>query len=204
MHKNILSAEQLNFLTFLKQFSRDFGLAGGTAVALHLGHRRSLDFDLFSVKEFDNAAIQKKISKSKKIQKVFVDHAGEYTVLVDGIKLTFLHYPFSIEFADKLDDFIKMPDLITLAALKAYALGRRSKWKDYVDLYFIMKNKIGLKKIIKKAEKIFGNNFNEKIFRVQLSYFKDLDYSEKVDYLPGFKMSDEKIRNELSAIAMER
>jgi len=203
MHKNILSAAQLDFLPFLKNFSKDFGLAGGTAIALHLGHRRSLDFDLFSVKEFDNAAIQRKILRKKKIRQVFVDQRGEYTVLVDGIKLTFLYYPFSIEFRDRLDDFIKLPDLPTLAALKAYALGRRSKWKDYVDLYFILKNKISLKDIIKRSVKIFGKNFNEKIFRAQLSYFKDLDYSEKVDYLAGFAVADDKIKKELAEISLK-
>jgi len=197
MHKNILSAEQLTFLPFLKNFSKDFGLAGGTAIALHLGHRRSLDFDLFSAKEFNNSAIQRKILKKKKVRKVFVDHNGEYTILLDGIKLTFLYYPFLINFTDSLDGFIELPDLLTLAALKAYALGRRSKWKDYVDLYFITKSGISLKKIISKAEKIFGNNFNEKIFRVQLAYFKDLDYSEKIDYLPDFEVADEKVKKEL-------
>jgi hypothetical protein len=117
--------------------------------------------------------------------------------LLDGIKLTFLYYPFLINFTDSLDGFIELPDLLTLAALKAYALGRRSKWKDYVDLYFITKSGISLKKIISKAEKIFGNNFNEKIFRVQLAYFKDLDYSEKIDYLPDFEVADEKVKKEL-------
>jgi hypothetical protein len=203
MHKNILSREQLDFLPFLKNFSPAFSLAGGTAIALHLGHRRSIDFDLFSVKEFNNSAVQRKILKNKKIERVFVDHQGEYTILVDGIKLTFLHYPFAVEFKDELESFIKMPDLLTLAALKAYALGRRSKWKDYVDLYFILENKINLGKIIKRAEKIFGNNFNEKIFRAQLAYFKDLDYSEEVDYLPGFEIADDKIKKELTRISLE-
>jgi hypothetical protein len=203
MHKNILSAEQLAFLAFLKNFSASFGLAGGTAIALHLGHRRSLDFDLFSIKEFKNSAIQKKVLKKKKVQKVFVDHDGEYTILLDGIKLTFLHYPFTINFNESLDSFIKLPDLLTLAALKAYALGRRSKWKDYVDLYFIIKSGVSLKKIISRAEKIFGNNFNEKIFRVQLAYFKDIDYSEKVDYLPGFEIADEKIKKELVEMSLK-
>jgi hypothetical protein len=203
MHKNILSAEQLKFLPFLKNFSASFGLAGGTAIALHLGHRRSIDFDLFTIKEFNNSAIQKKVLKNKKVQKVFVDHDGEYTILLDSIKLTFLHYPFTISFNESLDDFIKLPDLLTLAALKAYALGRRSKWKDYVDLYFIIKSGVSLKKIIVRAEKIFGNNFNEKIFRVQLAYFKDIDYSEKVDYLPSFEIADEKIKKELVQMSLK-
>jgi len=197
MHKEILNKKQLEFLPFLKNFSKDFGLVGGTAIALYLGHRRSIDFDLFSLKEIDNLKIQRKIVKSKKIQTVFINSKDEYTILVDGIKLTFLYYPFKIDFNNKLDDIIFLPDLETLAALKAYALGRRSKWKDYVDLYFILKSGVSLNKIIKKAENIFENNFNEKIFRTQLSYFNDIDYSEQVDYLRGFKVSDKKIKEEL-------
>jgi hypothetical protein len=92
---------------------------------------------------------------------------------------------------------------LTLAALKAYALGRRSKWKDYVDLYFIIKSGVSLKRIISRADKIFGNNFNEKIFRVQLAYFKDIDYSEKVDYLPGFEIADERIKKELIQMSLK-
>ncbi len=51
-HKEILTKEQIKLLPLLGKFSKDFGLVGGTAVALHLGHRRSLDFDLFSSKKF--------------------------------------------------------------------------------------------------------------------------------------------------------
>ncbi|MCB6599156.1 hypothetical protein LI118_17050, partial [Erysipelatoclostridium ramosum] len=72
---------------------------------------------------------------------------------------------------------IKLPDLLTLAAMKAYALGRRAKWKDYVDLYFAMKDYFPISAIVKKAKGIFGAEFNEKIFRAQLAYFKDIDYS---------------------------
>jgi len=77
--------------------------------------------------------------------------------------------------------------------MKAYALGRRAKWKDYVDLYFIMKYYRGIKKVIKKAKNIFGNEFNEKMFRVELAYFKDIDFSEKIIYLKGFEKKTKKL-----------
>lgn len=202
MHKEILSKKQLEFLPFLKNFSKNFFLVGGTSIALYLGHRRSIDFDLFSFKEIKRLKLQKIISKEKKIQTVFVDSKDEYTILVNDIKLTFLHYPFEFDHNNNLDNIISLPDLETLAALKAYALGRRSKWKDYVDLYYIFKEEIAINRVIKKANDIFANNFNEKIFRVQLSYFKDIDYSEKLDYLKGFAVSDEEIRKELSKISL--
>ena len=197
MHREVLNKKQLEFLPSLKQFSKDFMLVGGTAIALHLGHRRSIDFDLFSLKKVNRLSIQRKITKFTKIQKVFVDSKDEYTILVDGIKLTFLYYPFRFTAKDSVNNIIATPDLETLAALKAYALGRRSKWKDYVDLYFILKTKITLQKIIKRANIIFKDNFNEKIFRAQLSYFKDIDYSETVSYLPGYNVSDKEIKDTL-------
>ena len=54
MHEEILSDEQKNILPCLSTFSNSFGLVGETAIALHLGHRKSIDFDLFSFKEFVN------------------------------------------------------------------------------------------------------------------------------------------------------
>ena len=88
----------------------------------------------------------------------------------------------------------KTADLLTLAALKAYALGRRAKWKDYVDLYFVMRDFYSLDKITKRAREIFGDLFNEKIFRTQLAYFKDIDYSEEVIWTPKFEVKDAEIK----------
>lgn len=80
-------------------------------------------------------------------------------------------------------DYKQMPELIDLAAMKAYAMGRRATWKDYVDLYFLLKNHFSLTKIAKRAKRIFHGGFNEKLFRQQLCYFEDVDLSEKIDFL---------------------
>ena len=198
MHKEILSPAQEKLLTLAKKFSKDFYLTGGTAIALHLGHRRSIDFDLFSGKEFRNADIRRKVVDFGKIEHVMFDRKGEYTVVVGGVKITFLYYEFKVE-ADRRFENIKVPDVLTLAAMKAYALGRRAKWKDYVDLYFILNGRCSLAQISARAKKIFGAEFNEKIFREQLSYFKDIDYSEKVDYLPGFAVGESEVMKFLAA-----
>ena len=91
------------------------------------------------------------------------------------------------------EGIIKIPTLLDLAAMKAYALGGRAKWKDYVDLYFIIKDHAGLKEISKRAKEIFKTFFNEKLFREQLSYFKDIDDSEKLEYM-GPEVKDEAIK----------
>ncbi len=204
MFKNILTQEQKNILPLLKKFNSSFGLVGGTAIALHIGHRQSVDFDLATNKEFKNSNIRRKIiGSNKKIEKVFIDEKNEYTILIENVKFTFFYYPFKIEFSENINNIIKTPDLLTLSAMKSYALGRRSKWKDYVDLYYILKKYYSLNDIIKKAEKIFNSEFNEKIFRTQLSYFEDIDYSEKVSFMEGWKVDDETIKKDLTKFILE-
>ena len=202
MHKEILTQEQTGLLPLLKQFSKDFFLVGGTATALYIGHRRSVDFDLFTYKEFDNAKIRNKLLKIRKIERVLRDENGQYTIVVSGVRFTFFYYPFAINLSENFEDVIKLPDLITLAAMKAYALGRRAKWKDYVDLYFVMKQYHGIDKIIQKAKQIFGREFNEKLFRTQLAYFKDIDYSEKIIYMKGFSVNDKVIQKALQGFSL--
>lgn len=196
-HKEILTKEQMELLSVISSFSKDFGLVGGTAIALYVGHRESIDFDMFSLKSFGNLKIRNKINEQIKIDNVIVDKLGEFTILIKGVKLTFFHYPFEIKFNKSFGYGVKLPDLLTLAAMKAYALGRRPKWKDYVDLYFIMKDYYSIKDICEMAGKIFSKEFNERMFRNQLSYFDDISYQEKVIYKKGFKMSDEIIKKEL-------
>jgi len=202
MHREILTPAQLRLLETVKLFSKDFGLVGGTAVALHLGHRESIDFDLFSFEEFQNYSIKTKIAKHGSIDAVFVDKKGEYTFLINGVKFTFFQFPYKINFSESLDNIVKLPDILTLAAMKAFALGRRAKWKDYIDLYFILKANHTVSDITKRGVEIFGNEFNEKIFRVQLSYFKDIDYSEKVIYLKGLEVKDEIIKKGLVSFSL--
>ena len=203
MHKEIFTSAQLKLLEIVKMFSKKFGLAGGSAVALHLGHRESIDFDLFSFEEFSNYSIKTKVARTTTIDTVLVNKKGEYTFLIDGVKFTFFQFPYKINFSESLDGIVKLPDILTLAAMKAFALGRRAKWKDYVDLYFILKANHTVSEITEKGVEIFGNEFNGKIFRTQLVYFKDIDYSEQVIYKDGFSTDDEIIKKALVEFSLE-
>lgn len=203
MHPEILTEEQVEILPLLKRVGKEYGLVGGTAVALQIGHRRSIDFDLFSHRAFSNIALRKKIKSVVKIDRILVNKNGEFTFLANNVKVTFFNYPFALDYRKGFAGIIKMPDLLTLAAMKAYALGQRAKWKDYVDLYFIMKRHQGLAKIVRQAKTIFQQEFNEKIFRTQLAYFADIDYSEEVIFLPGRKINDRQIKKELLRFSLE-
>jgi len=196
-HKEILTKEQIELLSVVGSFSENFGLVDGTAIALHIGHRESIDFDMFFLKIFGNLRIRNKINEKIKIDNVIVDKIGEFTISIKGVKLTFFHYPFSIKFSENFGYSIKIPDILTLAAMKAYALGRRPKWKDYVDLYFILKDFHSTQEIIGKSKKIFGDEFNERNFRNQLSYFDDINYQEKIIWKNNFETSDAIIKKAL-------
>ena len=181
-------------LPIVKAFSKNFGLVGGTAIALHIGHRESIDFDLFSYEDFNNASIKRKIEKIISIDNTLVKKSGEYTFLIGGVKFTFFQYPYQINYSDRFEAIIRLPNLLTLAAMKIFALGRRAKWKDYVDMCFILKEFHSLEEINQKAKEIFGKEYNEKIIRSQLSYFDDVNYSEKVIYKEGFNVDDETVK----------
>lgn len=203
MHKEILTKKQVEFLPMVKDFNKDFRLVGGTAIALHIGHRRSIDFDLFSYKSFRNSDLRRKIRTFANIDQELVNRSGEFTFLCGEVKFTFYNYPFDIEYKESFENFIKMPDLLTLAAMKAHALAGRAKWKDYVDLYFILKDFYNWPEITNKAEELFHGEFNEKLFRIQLTYFDDINYAEQVEFMPGFEVSDEVVRNKLTEFSLE-
>lgn len=202
MHPEILDDRQKSCLPLLAKFAESFCLVGGTAIAYHLGHRQSIDFDLFTAKPFNRDALARTIRSFAPIERVFIDDADEYTVLAQGIRLTFLRYPFPLEHPDSFENAIPMPNLLTLGAMKLFALGRRAKWKDYVDLFFILKDRHSLPELLAQAKAIFGAEMNEKILREELSYFDDIDYSESVSYLPGFETPDKTIQEFLTRVSI--
>lgn len=204
MHKEILSSGQIELLPLVKKFSYNFYLVGGTAIALHLGHRRSIDFDLFTPKDFENKILKTRIKRNGfKITKELRDEVGQFTIFINDTHMTFYQFMYEIPLSDKLDSIIKIPDLLTLGAMKVFALGQRAKWKDYVDLYFIFK-KYSLDKVSAQAKKLFSGEYNERIIKEQLAYFDDINYREKVEWMPGFEVSDEVVKKYLIEVSLSR
>lgn len=191
MHTGILTEKQNELLPWLKVFKRKFYLVGGTAIALHLGHRRSIDFDLFCKTDVNKNDIRKKLGTFPfKIVKLSED-TDQIHFIIDDIKITFFNYPYEIEHSVSLGQYFSLPTLLSLASMKAYALGRRAKWKDYVDLYFILRDHYSIEEISKEAIKNFGQFYSEKLFREQLAFHKDINYAEPVEYLVDHLPEDE-------------
>ena len=202
MHDEILNADQLKLLPLMAQFRREYYLVGGTAIALHIGHRRSVDFDLFKMSAINHKKNVDKIVAAGFAPQITRRVAEQMNLLVNGVKLTFSQYPFPVVPEDGFGKVFRMPSLISLAAMKAYAMGRRSKWKDYVDLYFLLTKHFTLEEVSAKATELFGELFSEKLFRAQLSYFDDIDYTEQVDYLVQNPPTEKEIKSTLTDISL--
>lgn len=176
IHLELLDKERQAVLQKLSVFTRDFVLGGGTALALQLNHRKSFDFDFFSSVEIPRKLLEK-LSQDLTPENIAVDTADELTFFTNGmIKVTFLYYPFKPIFDQiEVEDGLRLFPVKEIALQKAYTIGRRGEYRDYFDLYIILKNQyISLQEIIHGAKQVFGGAFDEKIFLEQLAYFGDI------------------------------
>ena len=184
-------------------FRREYYLVGGTAIALHIGHRRSIDFDMFKPSAINHKKNLDRLTEAGFPCTVTRRVTEQMNLIVNDVKVTFFQYPFPIEPTEKLESYFRLPSLLQLAAMKAYTLGRRSKWKDYVDLFFLLKEYFSIEEISACATTLFGDLYSEKMFRAQLCYFEDVDYAEEVDYMIPNPPADEEIRDALTKLSQE-
>jgi len=175
MQLEAIKLERQKVFNRLKKFD-DFVLVGGTALALQMGHRISVDFDLFSEKPLPKYL-------ERKIKSVFQGFRVDRTVKlqehlafsVDGTKIDFVgdSFPFVLD----LIEFhgLKIAQILEIAAMKAYALSFRGALKDYIDLFFILKrNLLSLADIERVGDQKYGGEFNFKLFLQQLVWLEDL------------------------------
>lgn len=174
MHLEILDQKRkkiLSRLGFLKKYS--FYMAGGTALALQIGHRTSLDFDFYTEKKFDVRELREQFDKKfKKVQEIYI---AEDTLGLDvnGIKISFFRYSHRlIRPCVRIDD-ICLASKEDIAAMKILAISQRGKKRDFIDTYFLIKT-FGLKEIIEFTKKKYPM-FNIYLGLQGLLYFKDAD-----------------------------
>jgi hypothetical protein len=128
MHKEILTTSQRELLPFVKKFQKDFCLVGGTAIALQIGHRRSIDFDLFTNAEsLSMKQIKARYKEAPFPRKQIMYEAfDQLHVQINGVKVTLFAFPYPLKATIPFASVCIMPDLLTLAAMKAFALGGRA------------------------------------------------------------------------------
>lgn len=175
LHVEILDKKRQELLLLSGALKENFYLAGGTALALVIGHRDSIDFDFFSEKEFSTEELFKKLQvifKKKSIKKI-QEEKNTLTILVDGVKLSFFYYPYEIlnEFTDT--EHIRIASLEDIGCMKFSAIVSRSTFKDYVDLYYILKQK-KLNVLLTGCSKKFPK-LDKMLILKSLIYFDDVE-----------------------------
>jgi hypothetical protein len=178
-HTEILPAAQRRLWTELSTVPAEFTLYGGTALALHLGHRHSIDFDFFSRLDLDHDTLETKIpflagaqiiQREKNTLTATVDRGGPVQVSFFGVpKLPRLAPALVVK-----DNRLKIASLLDLAGTKASVLQIRAEAKDYVDMdALIHRGGIGLPMALAAAQRLYGSSFNPEITLKALSYFDD-------------------------------
>lgn len=201
MHQEAITLKAKKVFDKFRYFP-DFYLAGGTGLALQLGHRISVDFDFFWKENIPKELLSKikKIFKDYKIE-IIANHPEQLTITIEEVNISFIKYPFPV--ISKFINYkgIKILSVLEIIAMKAYALGRRATLKDYVDLYFVIKEKIAtLKDILRLAKKKYGKEFDPRLFLEQLIYLKDVEEIEiqflrrKIDKLEIEKFFENEIK----------
>jgi len=191
IYLEILDKQRQGTLKKLKEFALLGYLGGGTALALQIGHRVSLDFDFF----VDKPPKRRILKKCREIFgegiKVIVQSDDQVTIVTpENIKLDFVYYWYPLISPPIKLKWVNLASVFDIAADKAATIGRRAVWRDYVDIFFLLKGKfLSLERLISLAKKKFGGEFNEVLFLEQLVFFKDLEVT-KMEFLKETPSAD--------------
>ena len=207
--QNVLEKNQLWIKPILEEFSDSHFLVWWTAIALQIWHRKSIDFDLFCLwKQWTWKQIFERIKKTwlkfdpKKSNLLWLsdEEQPEVTIFVNWVKIQLLDFsrnPFDEKINLKLNkticNWIQSLDLLNLWALKLYAMMYRSKRKDAVDLYFILKSWYKLEEILEKTESVFWKLYKSK-YSLETIIENKRDMTEKVDYVIKNSPKEEEIK----------
>ncbi len=179
MRWEILDAPRIQLLKALVETPEidGFYLAGGTALSLQLGLRRSFDFDFFTERRFNADALLDAIRS--RWQGVQVNHLDSDTcdVIIDGVQVSFMRYPYplieSLVSGDDALPRLKLCAAEDIAVMKLSAIGRRGARKDFYDLYQIYRRVPGFdsQKLMRCAHLKFGERFDLTYMIAGMSYF---------------------------------
>ena len=150
----------------------EFNLVGGTSLALQLGHRNSIDIDLFGNQDINQILFEEKIREYGKVE---ISQSSKNILItkINDVKVDFVNYKYPLLKEFLVIDTIRMLSTQDIAAMKLNAIMGRGSRKDFIDLYFLL-NEFSMKEILN----FYTQKFNDgSIFLVQksLTYFQDAD-----------------------------
>ncbi|MHC4472743.1 MAG: nucleotidyl transferase AbiEii/AbiGii toxin family protein [Planctomycetota bacterium] len=150
-------------------------LAGGTGLALHLGHRESEDLDFFTEEPFDPQVLAGELSAQGSLSIQTRSRATLHAVL-DGTRLSFLGLDAPLLFPGEVYRGITVADPRDIAVMKVIAVGGRGSRKDFVDLCFYLRSAGDLAAVLALLRRRFENiDHNEYHLLKSLVYFEDAE-----------------------------
>lgn len=161
-------------------FPNHLYLAGGTGLALTLGHRRSNDFDFFSKELFDENILIQELRGHLKNFTVKSKAVHTLHIEVDRVKVTFLGYNYpllfpTLDYVGQKRTLFEVADLRDIACMKIDAIASRGSRRDFVDLYAVTR-KYPMPDLIRLFDKKYsGVSFNRVHVLKSLTYFSDAE-----------------------------
>ena len=175
-HRQILPQATAEAWAVIQKISviSQFYLAGGTGLALQLGHRLSQDLDFFSADIFNVDALTVELAVLGKFQ---LEMKAKQTVagIFNQTKLSFLGYPYPMLEAGATIGGIKVASIPDIACMKIDAISTRGAKRDFIDLFFIAQN-LPLGQLFKQFEKKYASlHYNLMHVKKSLVYFDDAE-----------------------------
>ncbi len=176
MFTNTLSKNAAGALALLGESGilKNAYLAGGTACALQIGHRVSLDLDFFTDNEFNTEIVLEQLGKLPGFK---LERLAKWTILGTFPKVKFSYFYYRYPLIQKTATFskINIASLEDIAAMKIAAICDRGTKRDFIDLYFLAK-KFSLEKILKFYDQKYAKLSNN-LFHIMksLDYFEDAE-----------------------------
>jgi len=199
MHEEALTQNTKRLLESLSRsgVTKDFYLAGGTALALYYGHRFSVDLDWFAESFLNTPDFRKELSQ---LGKLSIDSQDEKTLngSIEGVKISFFEYPYPlISSKAHYKDNIELAGKPDIAVMKLDAIAIRGTYKDFIDMYFLLQE-YKLEQLLGFLRKKFaGIDYNEVHLLKSLTYFEDAKTSEMPEMIK--KVSWQNIKKSLTA-----
>lgn len=152
-----------------------FYLAGGTAIALHLGHRHSYDLDFFSPAPFDKGDPRRFLSHLGRLA-VEQEDEGTFLGTLNDVRISFFIYPYRLLASPVLFGTVRIAAPKDLVVMKLDAIAARGKKRDFIDLYFMCRDFLPLREMLPLIEQKYeGVKYNFTHLLKSLVYFEDAE-----------------------------
>lgn len=178
-HLTILPAAQQRLWPELASTPKGFVLYGGTALALRLGHRTSVDFDFFSTAQFDPDQLMREVPYLRGAERVQID-PNTLTCRVDRSGPVLISYFGNLHLGQvsppelAQGNALPVASLLDIAGTKLAVIQKRAEVKDYVDLDALLVHGTNLAAALAAGKVVYGRDFNPLIALKALCYFGDV------------------------------